>query len=55
MPVRLDASGSPVTSVTVLGVRGIGEVVAGADVASLVVDALAHDRELAELQEGSLL
>jgi len=43
MPVRLDASGSPVTSVTVLGVRGIGEVVAGADVASLVVDALAHD------------
>lgn len=43
MPVRLDAPGSPVPSVTVLGVRGIGEVVAGADVASLVVDALAHD------------
>lgn len=43
MPGHLDAAGSPAPSLTVVGVRGIGEVVAGSDVARLVVDALARD------------
>ena len=43
MPGHLDAAGSPAPALTVVGVRGIGEVVAGSDVARLVVDALARD------------
>ena len=43
MPGHLDAAGSPAPALTVVGVRGIGEVVAGSGVARLVVDALARD------------